>query len=59
MPKLSKQYYYGKNGNKKINCYTITVSKKVVMDSNIKDDDTVKIYAGENKIIIEKEDKNG
>ena len=59
MSKLSKQYYYGKNGNKKINCYTITVSKKVVMDSNIKDDDAVKIYAENNKIIIEKDGKNG
>lgn len=55
MPKLTKNYYYGKNGERKINCYLINISKDVVQKATIKDDEELKIYAKDGKIIIEKE----
>lgn len=57
MPKLTKNYYYGKNGERKINCYLINISKDVVQKATIKDDEELKIYAKDGKIIIEKKDK--
>ena len=53
MAKLVKNYYYGKNGEKKLNCYLTHISKDVVEKSNIKDDKDIIIYAKGNKIIIE------
>ena len=54
MTKLAKNYYYDKNGERKINCYLINIPKKIVKLTDIKDTDNVKVYAQENKIIIEK-----
>lgn len=54
MPKLAKQYYLNIKGEKKINCYKATISKEVLKQTNIKENDLVKIYAKDNKIIIEK-----
>lgn len=55
MPKLAKNYYYGKNGERKVNCYLVNISKEVVKSTNIGEDDHITIYAKDNKIIIEKE----
>ncbi len=54
MSKLAKNYYYNKQGERKINCYLVNISKEIVKDSNIKDEDEIKIYSKDNKIIIEK-----
>lgn len=54
MPKLAKNYYYGKNGERKINCYVVNISKEIVANSNIKEDDEITVYSQGNKIIIEK-----
>lgn len=55
MPRLAKQYYYNGSNEKKINCYKISIPKKIVEQSKIKDGDSVKIYADGDKIVIEKE----
>lgn len=54
MPKLAKQYYLNAKGEKKINCYKINISKELLKQTNIKENDPVKIYSKDNKIIIEK-----
>ena len=54
MPKLAKQYYYSPNGERKINCYKAPISKELLKQTNIKENDPIKIYAKGNKIIIEK-----
>lgn len=54
MPKLAKNYYYGKNGEKKLNCYILHISKEILNKTDIKDTDTVNIIAKDGKIIIEK-----
>ena len=57
MPKLAKQYYYSPNGERKINCYKAPISKELLKKTNIKEDDSIRIYAEDNKIIIEKVEK--
>ena len=52
--KLIKQKYYNANGEEKINCYHINICKKVVDETDLKDKE-IKVYAKDNKIIIEKE----
>ena len=52
--KLAKNKYKTLSGDVKINTYLIHIPKKVVYETNIKDDDDVKVYAKDNKIIIEK-----
>ena len=54
MPKLVKNYYYGKGGEKKLNCYLIHISKLLIQQANIDDSKNLKIYVKDNKIIIEK-----
>lgn len=54
MAKLTKQMYYKADGSKRINCYKVAIPKDIVKQANIQDDDEIKVYAGENKIIIEK-----
>lgn len=54
MAKLNKQSYTTAKGERKVNCYTVNIPKKVVKSSNICDYDEIKIYAEEDKIIIEK-----
>lgn len=55
MSKITKKYYYGKNGTRKINCYCANIPKEVLQKSCIKEDDFIRVYAKDNKIIIEKE----
>lgn len=57
MTKLTKQMYYKADGSKRINCYKVAISKEIVKQANIQDDEEIKIYAVENKIIIEKVSK--
>lgn len=57
MAKLTKQMYYKANGEKKLNCYKVAISKEIVSKTNIKENDNIRIYATDNKIIIEKEKK--
>ena len=55
MPKLSKNMYRSvKTGEKKLNCYSVNISKEIVSETNITEEDDLKIYAKGNKIIIEK-----
>ena len=54
MPKLAKQYYYSPTGERKINCYKVNLSKELINQTNIKDNDEIKVYVKDNKIIIEK-----
>ena len=57
MPKLNKNYYYSRTGERKVNCYIVNVPKEVLQKSCIKEDDFIRVYAKDNKIIIEKENE--
>jgi len=54
MKKLNKQYYYSPNGERKVNCYHITISKSLLQQTSIKEDDELQMYAKDDKIVIEK-----
>lgn len=54
MPKLVKEKYYSRNGETKIKNYHINISKKIVNEANITENDELKIYVSNNRIIIEK-----
>lgn len=54
MPKLSKLYYITSKGERKINCYNVQIPRKIVEQTNIQDNN-VKVYAENNKIIIERD----
>lgn len=54
MTKLAKQMYYSASGEHKVNCYKATISKEILKQTNIKENDSIKIYTENNKIIIEK-----
>lgn len=59
MPKLAKNMYRSvKTGEKKLNCYLVHISKEIVNKTDLEDKE-LNIYAENNKIIIEKEQKNG
>jgi len=53
MPKLSKQIYIA-NNEKRINCYTAHIPKRIVQEAEIDDDDEINIRVEYDKIIIEK-----
>ena len=54
MPKLAKNVYYNSKGEKKVNCYIAHISKEILAQTNIKEDDNIMVYVKDNKIIIEK-----
>ena len=54
--KLNKMYYYKKD-KKEVNCYIARISKTILKNTNIKDDDEVEVKAVNNKIVIEKSSK--
>lgn len=54
MAKLVKQKYYIANGEAKINTYIVKIPKTLVNQSNIKDNDEIKISVVDGKIIIER-----
>ncbi len=51
--KLVKSYYYGKNGEKKVNTYLINIPRAIVEETKLQDKQ-LKVTAKGNKIIIEK-----
>lgn len=53
MAKLNKMYYYTSTGEKKLNCYTIPVSKDLVEKAGLVGAD-VQLRVEGNKIIIER-----
>ena len=53
MPKLAKQMYTTSKGERKVNCYLVTIPKKVLSETNISEESNVSVYAKDNKIIIE------
>lgn len=55
MPKLAKNKYRTLGGEVKVNSYLISIPKKVVSETNINENDNVKVYAEGNRIIIEKD----
>ena len=55
MQRVTKQYYYGKNGERKINGYKIYISKETLSKANITENDKLNVCVEGNKIIIEKE----
>jgi len=52
--KLIKQMNYNKNGEAKINCYHVNISKTLITEAGLQNIEEVKIYAKDGKIIIEK-----
>lgn len=54
MAKLAKNMYTTAKGERKLNCYVISIPKEIVYKTNIKEDDKIKVYAKDNKIIIER-----
>jgi len=54
MPKLAKNYYYNRAGEKKVNCYILHIPKETLKKSSINEDDEVKTVVKEGKIIVEK-----
>lgn len=52
--KLVKQKWFTRAGEEKINCYKITISKKVVKEVGFTDKDDLIVKAEGNKIIIER-----
>ena len=54
MPKLAKNKYRTLGGEVKVNSYLISIPKKIVNETNIKENDNVKVYSERNRIIIEK-----
>lgn len=54
MPKLGKLYYMTTKSEKKLNCYSVNIPKVVVDKTNI-GENQIKVYAKDNKIIIERD----
>ena len=52
--KLVQQKYYTASGETKVNCYKITVAKKLIEKAGIKETDDLEMYAESGKIIIKK-----
>lgn len=57
MAKLIKNKYYTRTGERKINSYMVSVAKSIVSEAGFNEDDEVKVYAKDGKIIIEKVSK--
>jgi antitoxin component of MazEF toxin-antitoxin module len=55
MPKLARNMYTTAKGERKLNCYACNIPKEVANKANITAVDDLKVYAQDNKIIIEKE----
>lgn len=53
MPKLAKQKYTTAKGERKLNCYVVSIPKEIVNQTDL-EDKMVKISVENNKIIIEK-----
>ena len=51
--KFSKLYYRTGDGEKKLNCYSLQIPKRVITETGINAEKPVVIYTRDNKIIIE------
>lgn len=56
MTKLNKMYYYKSTGEKKLNCYYITIPKKLVEQAKLSKEVELKVEG--NKIIIKGSEVN-
>lgn len=54
MQKIQQQRYRTMNGETKINCYKITLSKEVVRQAGFDEETKLKVRAENGKIIIER-----
>lgn len=54
MAKLTKQYYYTANHEKKLNCYHVNLPKELVSKAKFEEDDELAVYEHYGQIIIEK-----
>lgn len=52
--KLVQQKYFTASGEAKVNCYKVTISKKIIQEAGIKEKDQLEAYTEGNKIIIRK-----
>jgi len=52
--KLVQQKYYTATGEAKVNCYKITIAKRLIEEAGIKEDDDLEMYVDKSKIIIQK-----
>ena len=50
MSKLKKMYYYTSKGEKKLNCYYITISKELVNKAKLNDE--IQMSVENDKIVI-------
>lgn len=55
MAKLGKNYYRTAKGEKRLNCYMIPLAKELIAQTDITDQDELKISVKDNKIIVEKQ----
>jgi antitoxin component of MazEF toxin-antitoxin module len=53
MKRFKKMYYYTSKGEKKLNCYYITIQKALVEQLNLQDEE-LQIKIENNKIVIDK-----
>ena len=44
MPKLNKNYYYSRTGERKVNCYVVNIPKEILQKSCIKEEDFIRVY---------------
>lgn len=58
LPKLAKNYYRTAKGEKKLNCYLIHIPKEVVKKTDISEQDEVRVYEKNKKIIVERVGNN-
>ena len=54
MPKLAKQYWINAKGERKVNCYKLTISREIVEQLNLQDRE-IKVKIIDNKIVIDKQ----
>lgn len=58
MPKLAKNMWTNSKGERKLNCYVCNIPKEVVSKTDILENDEIKVYSENNKIIIEKSESD-
>ena len=54
MAKLVKQHYYTAKGEKKVFSYIATISKKILNESDINEDDEIVVTTQNGNILIQK-----
>lgn len=54
MPKLNHKYYYTSTGERKINCYTISITREDINKAGFNDNMQLKVTAEKNRLIVEK-----